>query len=74
MSEHPKDPLAGNAQYWLGDKSIEKFTSGVVGGQIYEDPANLDWVTYAYVDKDKKVTALWQNRTQRIGTEIAKSS
>ncbi|MGE3193780.1 MAG: Ig-like domain repeat protein [Microbacteriaceae bacterium] len=61
------------AQYWLGDKSIEKFTSGVVGGQIYEDPANLDWVTYAYVDSDKKVAALWQNRTQRIGTEIAKS-
>jgi hypothetical protein len=61
------------ADYWLGDKNIEKFTSGVVGGQIYEDPATLDWVTYAYVDSDKHVAALYQNRTQRIGTEIAKS-
>lgn len=61
------------ADYWLGDKNIEKFTSGVVAGQIYEDPANLDWVTYAFVDQDKHVAALYQNRTQRIGTEIAKS-
>lgn len=61
------------ADYSLGDKSIVKFTSGVVSDQIYEDPATLDLMTYAYVDSDKNVSALYQNSTQRIGTGLAET-
>lgn len=60
------------ADYWIGDRNIEKFTSGVAADQIYEDPATLDWYGYATVGVGTKVTALYQNSTQRTNTEIAK--
>jgi hypothetical protein len=60
------------ADYWIGNRNIEKFTSGVASDQIYEDPATLDWYGYATVGVGTKVTALYQSSAQRTNTEIAK--
>jgi hypothetical protein len=61
------------ADYWIGDRNIEKFTSGVASDQIYEDPATLDWIAYATVGTDTKVEALYQDKEDRINTELAKA-
>ncbi len=43
------------ADYQIGDRTVQKFSSGVVGDQIYEDPMTLDLIGFAYVDGDKNV-------------------
>jgi len=55
-----------------GDRSIQKFESGVIAGQIYEDPKTLDLVGYAFVDGNKNVAGLWQNRAERETTAAIK--
>ncbi len=44
----------------IGDRVLAKFTSGVVAGQISEDPATKELIGFAMVDGDKKVSALYQ--------------
>jgi hypothetical protein len=60
------------ADYRIGDRTIEKFTSGVAADQISEDPATLDWYGYVTVGVGTKVTALYQSSADRTNTEILK--
>jgi hypothetical protein len=60
------------AQFMKGDRSIQKFEKGVVGGQIWEDPMTLDLMGYVYVGGDVSVSALWQNRAERETTAAIK--
>jgi hypothetical protein len=54
----------------IGDRILEKFTSGVVASQISEDPDTKELTAYAVVDGNKSVSAAYLTNGQFIGTGI----
>ena len=58
------------ADYQIGNSTVQKFTSGVAGDQIYQDPLTNDLIGYAYVDVGTKVAALYQTPGEITKTTI----
>jgi len=50
---------------------VQKFTSGVASGSIYEEPGTSNLIGYVFVDGDKTVSAYYPSATERIGVGIA---
>jgi hypothetical protein len=62
--------IAISADYRIGDRYIQKFTSGVAGNQIGQDPTTLDWQSYVDVQPGTKVAALYQSQADLNKTAI----
>jgi len=62
--------IAISADYRIGNRTIQKFTSGVAANQIGQDPATLDWSSYVNVAPGAKVTALYQSQADLNKTAI----
>jgi len=52
-------------QHLDSERIVEGFRTGVVNGQIYEDPVSKELTAFAFVDGDKNVTAYYPTDSER---------